>query len=457
MQSASPPSAPAQAPDPRTQAMLRGPIAATLLRFAAPTVLVVTIQALVSIMETYFVGILGTDALAGVALVFPVMMLMQMMSAGGIGGGVASAVARALGAGRREDADALTLHSLLISVCLGLVFTLSAFLWGRSLYQALGGRGPALQIAVTYSNIVFAGSVALWVFNTLGAVLRGAGNMVLPAQVSVAGAIVLVPLSALLVFGWGPIPGLGVAGAGLAFVFYYVAGTVVLARRVFLARNSASESIRGFRLQGRHLRDILGVGGISALMTAQANLTVVILTGLVGGFGTAALAGFGLATRLDYILVPLLFGLGSAAVTLVATNLGAGQAERANRIAWIAVAIGAGATELIGATVALAPRLWLGTFSDAADVIGNGAVYLRTVGPFYGFFGAAMILYFCAQGAGRMLWPFVGGVARLLLAAFGGWFAVRELNTGFAGLAVMVAASYAAFAAINVFGLRARR
>ena len=443
-------------PDARTQAILRGPIVATLLRFAAPTVLVVTIQALVSIMETYFVGIIGTDALAGVALVFPVMMLMQMMSAGGIGGGVASAVARALGGGRRADADALTLHSLLISVALGLVFTLSAFLWGRPLYQALGGRGPALQIAVTYSNIVFAGSVALWVFNTLGAVLRGAGNMVLPAQVSVVGAVVLVPLSALLVFGWGPIPGLGVAGAGLAFVFYYVAGTIVLARKVFLAANAARVSIRRFRLQGRHLRDILGVGGISALMTAQANLTIVVLTGLVGGFGTAALAGFGLAIRLDYILVPLLFGLGSAAVTLVATNLGAGQTERANRIAWIAVAIGAAATELIGATVAVVPRLWLGTFSDAADVIDSGTVYLRTVGPFYGFFGAAMILYFCAQGAGKMLWPFIGGIARLLLATLGGWLAVRRLDAGLAGLAVMVAASYAAFGAINVLAFRER-
>jgi Na+-driven multidrug efflux pump len=84
-------------------------------------------------------------------------------------------------------------------------------------------------------------------------------------------------------------------------------------------------------------------------------------------------------------------------------------------------------------------------------------VYLRTVGPFYGCFGAAMILYFCAQGAGKMLWPFIGGIARLLLAALGGWLAVRQLGTGFAGLAVMVAASYAVFAAINVFAFRGVR
>lgn len=444
----------ASAVDARRQAMLRGPIATTLVRFATPTVAVVTIQSLVVIMQTYFVGLLGTEALAGVALVFPVTMLMQMMSASGIGGGVASALARAFGAGRRSDVNELTLHSLVIAAALGGAFTLAALFWGRPLYRMLGGRGQALEVAVTYSNVVFAGNIAMWLFNTLSAILRGFGDMVLPAKVSVVGAIALVPLSALLVFGWGPLPGLGVAGAGLAFVLYYFAAAIILVRHV-LSGAQTRLTLRGFRLQSRHLRDILVVGGASAFMTAQANLIMIILTGLVSAFGTAALAGFGLATRLDYILVPLLFGLGSAAVTLVATNLGAGQVERARRIAWTAVAIGAGATEIIGLAVALAPNLWLGTFTRAADVLNSGGLYLRTVGPFYGCFGAGMILYFCAQGAGKMLWPLLGGVARLLVATLGAWIVVRHLGVGLAGLTVMVAASYAVFAAINAMVFRA--
>src|ERR671930_1171612 len=118
--------------DRRTRMLLEGPIAGTLLRLAAPNVLVMFVQAAVGLIETYFVGKLGTDALAGVTLVFPVLMLMQMMSAGAMGGGISSAIARALGAGRRADANALTLHALAIALGFGLVFMLALLGGGRS-------------------------------------------------------------------------------------------------------------------------------------------------------------------------------------------------------------------------------------------------------------------------------------------------------------------------------------
>src|SRR5437867_1175233 len=107
------------------------------------------VQASVGLIETYFIGKLGTEALAGVALVFPVVMLMQMMSAGAMGGGISSAVARALGAGRRADADALVLHALAISVGFGLLFMLAVLGGGRWLYSAMGGSGASLAVALT--------------------------------------------------------------------------------------------------------------------------------------------------------------------------------------------------------------------------------------------------------------------------------------------------------------------
>src|SRR5207249_8669331 len=158
--------------DARTRVLLEGPIVSTLLRLATPNVLVMFVQASVGLIETYFVGKLGTDALAGVALVFPVLMLMQMMSAGAMGGGISSAVARALGAGRRADADALALHALAIAGGFGLVFTLAVLGGGRWLYAAMGGQGPSLAAALTYSNIAFSGAILIWVFNSLANVIR---------------------------------------------------------------------------------------------------------------------------------------------------------------------------------------------------------------------------------------------------------------------------------------------
>jgi Na+-driven multidrug efflux pump len=205
--------------NPRTRLLLEAPIAATLVRLAAPNMLVMLAQAAVGLIETYFVGWLGTDALAGVALVFPLVMLMQMMSAGAMGGGISSAVARALGAGRgADDADALALHALVIALILGLVFMLVMLAGGRSIYTMMGGSGATLTAALAYSNVVFSAAVLIWVFNSLGNVVRGTGNMMVPAIVTLVGVAVLVPLSPCLILGWGPFPRLGVAGGAVAVI-----------------------------------------------------------------------------------------------------------------------------------------------------------------------------------------------------------------------------------------------
>jgi len=189
--------------DPRTRNLLESPITPTLLRLAIPNVITTVVQASTGLIETYFIGKLGTDALAGVALVFPGVMLMQMMSAGAMGGGVSSAIARALGAGRREDADATISHALIIAAGFALFFSVTVIAAGPWLYSALGGQGRSLAVALTYSNIVFAGVILIWLFNTLANVIRGTGNTLFPAMVTLIGAALLIPLSAALIFGFG--------------------------------------------------------------------------------------------------------------------------------------------------------------------------------------------------------------------------------------------------------------
>ena len=177
----------------RTLRLLEGSIVPTLLRMAWPNVLVMVAQAATGLIETYFVAKLGTDALAGMALVFPCVMLMQMISAGAMGGGISSAIARALGAGRREEADALVLHAVVINVALGAFFSVIMLGFGAPIYRALGGQGGELKAALTYSNVVFAGNVLVWLMNGLANVIRGTGNMLMPALVTVIGVVFLDP------------------------------------------------------------------------------------------------------------------------------------------------------------------------------------------------------------------------------------------------------------------------
>jgi len=428
--------------DPRTRALIEGPIAATLLRLAAPNTAVMFAQAAVGLVETYFIGKLGTDPLAGVALVFPVVMLMQMMSAGAMGGGMSSAIARALGAGRRADADALALHALVIALVFGLTFTIALLAGGRWLYTAMGGSGAALAAALTYSRVVFAGAVLVWLFNSLANVIRGTGNMQFPALVTCSGVVVLVPLSPCLIFGLGPFPKLGVAGGAAAVLLYYATGSVVLAAYLRSGRSVVRLTLAGIRLRSRLFADILRVGAVAALITVQTNLTIAIATGLVGAFGAAAIAGYGTGSRLEYLLIPLVFGLGGPLVAMVGTNIGAGRPDRALRVAWIGAAIATALCELIGICAAAAPRAWLALFDRDPAMLDAGARYLHTVGPVYGLFGLGMALYFASQGAGRLLWPFVANMARLLIAAGGGFIALRirgNLDDVFVALAVALA------------------
>jgi putative MATE family efflux protein len=424
--------------NPRTRALLQGPIASTLLRMAWPNVLVMLAQAATGLIETWFVAKLGTDALAGMALVFPGVMLVQMISAGAMGGGISSAIARALGGGRREDADALVLHALLINVALGAVFSLVMLAFGRPIYRALGGSGGELEAALAYSNVVFAGNVLLWLLNGLASVIRGTGNMLVPALVICVGVAVLVPLSPMLIFGIGPFPALGIAGGGVALVSFYAAGTAVLAWYVLSGRNIAR--LRRSRLRWPLFRDILGVGAVAAITSLQTNVIIALATALAAfTAGAGAAAGYGTGARLEYLLVPLVFGLGAPLVAMVGTNVGAGERRRALRVAFVGGAIAFAITEAIGIAAAVWPTAWLALFSSDPGVIAVGTSYLRIVGPAYGFFGLALALYFASQGAGRLFWPLSAGFLRMLVAIGGGWIALRltgSLHWLFAALAL---------------------
>ena len=415
--------------NPRTRRLLQGPILPTLLQLAWPNVLVMTAQASTGLIETWWVAHLGTDALAGMALVFPGFMMMTMLSSGAVGGGIASAIARTLGAGRHADADALVLHAILINLAFGLLTSALFLLWGRGLYTAMGGHGPSLEAAMTYSNVVFAGNILIWLMNALASVIRGTGNMLVPSLAICVGVVLLVPLSPILIFGWTPIPGLtipafGIAGGGLAILATTLVMTAVLA--AYMLSGRCVVRLRRTPLRWPLFADILRVGAVAAVNTLQTSLTVTLVTAMVGATGGPdAVAGYGTGARLEYLLIPLVFGLGAPMVAMVGTNVGAGHQRRALRIALTGGAIAFILTETIGIAAALFPRAWLDLFGHDPRMLGTGVAYLHLVGPFYGFFGLGLSLYFAAQGAGRLGLPLLAGVLRMLVAVSGGWLVLH--------------------------------
>jgi putative MATE family efflux protein len=444
--------APAKAAQPaaRTKLLLEGPILPTLLRLSAPNVLNLLAFAGMITFDGFFLGQLGSDALAGASLAFPWVMLVLQTTNSGMGAGVSSAVARALGAGQRERADALVFHAFLLALALGAIFSILMLLGGPYLFRWMGGRDDMLAAALSYANVAMGGAVCICMLNLLGNAVRGTGNMALPATVLVACVLVHIAISPILIFGAGPLPALGAAGAAWGLVIPFAAGSVGLIWYLRSRHALVRLDFRAATPRRELFADILKVGVPGLINTAITNLSVVVLTGVAGQLGRDAAIGYAMGARLEYILQPIAFGFGTAIVTMVGTNWGARQYRRARAIALTGATTVAAVCGTIGLIVAFHPGLWLDLFSGDAEVIRLGALYLRIVGPAYVCFGLGLGLFFVAQGFGRGTAAASANAARLAANVAGGLAAIYWLDLGVIGLFAAVAAGFCLYAALLV-------
>ena len=286
--------------------------------------------------------------------------------------------------------------------------------------------------------------------NLLGGAVRGTGNMTLPSAVIGSSVLAHIVLSPLLIFGWGPVPALGPAGAGWGLTLSFGAGSLVLIAYLRSSRSLITLAFRGVPLEWSLFAEILKVGVPGLVNVAITNISVVLLTGIAGRLGTEAAIGYAMGARLEYILIPLGFGFGTAIVAMVGTNWGAKQYPRARQIAWTGAATVATTCAVIGLFAALFPEIWFGLFSTDAEVIRIGTLYLQIVGPIYGFYGLGIALHFAMQGFGSVVLIVVANGVRLLASAGGALIAIYWFDLGAIGFFLAVAIGFCAFAAMAV-------
>jgi putative MATE family efflux protein len=407
---------------PAREALVDGPILRTLLWLAWPNVIALSAGTCVVIAETSYIGRLGVESLAAMALVFPFVILTMTMSGGAMGGGVASAIARALGAGDSERASALATHALLIGAGFGLTFTFVMLTFGPALLQMLGGRGDVLARAIGYTQIFFGAAVVPWLMNTLVAILRGTGNMKLPSLIVLNSAVCQVILGGVLGLGFGPVPQFGMRGVAAGSLIAYSIGGAIMAWYIFSGRARVTPVVRGLRIRRGMLFDILKVGAISCFSPLQAVLTITIFTHMLAQFGTEILAGYGIGARLEFMLTSIAFAVGVASVPMVGMAIGARRVARARRIAWIAGCVSFLSVGLFGTVIAIFPDLWVNIFTHDPGVRAASRQYLSTAAPMYAFIGLSIAMYFSSQGAAKVLGPVLAQTARLLFVAGGGWW-----------------------------------
>lgn len=441
--------------------MRDGPIFSTLVSLTIPNLVALCSAAIVTIAETAYVGRLGLEALGGVALVFPIVMLMQMLSAGAMGGAISGAVSRALGAGDSERAQALAVTAALIGLTAGTSFALLIWILGPSIYALLGGTGEVARQATAYSNVVALGVLAIWMTNSLASVARGSGNMVMPAAITLAAGFLQIAIGGAFGLGLGPAPRLGVAGVALGQL---VAFSLALIALILFLRSSRSRTTLRFNIrlaERARFADILRVGLPAALSPLQSVGSVLVLTALIARFGPEALAGYGIGSRLEFLLIPVAFSVGVACVPMVGTAIGHADVQRARRVAWTAGALAAAALGVIGTIVVIAPDLWAGLFVNNGAVLNATHLYLRLAGAAYPFFGLGLCLYFASQGAGKVGGPIMAQTLRLAIIVIGGaaLVAVKAPLWAFFALSAlaMVALGVGTAAAIYFTPWKARR
>ena len=434
--------------DPRTKHLLTAQPLPLLARLATPSTVAFFIQGSVSLTEVWFIGQLGETPLAAIALAFPLLMLTQTLSGGAIGGAVAASIARSLGAGDAPRAERLIWHALAVAIGGAMLILIIFLIGGEAFLRFLGGTGEVLVQSYAYASILLSAGVSLWLVGILTAVFRGTGEMQFPAQMMVLNAIIQIPLSGCLILGWAGAPQLGIIGAALSAIIAATVVCVPLLLRLIFSKGSVSLRRSAMRFSKIDFGDILRVALPASLSPVLTVSTVLMLTAFVATFGEAALAGYGIGSRVEFLIIPLVFGLGSAMTSLVGISIGAANAERAEQVARVGGTTAGLIAGSVGLILALFPDTWISVFTDAPEVHEAAKGYIQIVGPFFFFHGIGLSLYFASQGASAMLWPVIATILRLLVAATAAYTFAFTLEFGLAGIYVAAAAAMALYATV---------
>lgn len=433
--------------------LVSDPILPTLVRLSLPNMAAMLATALVALVETAFAGKIGLNALAGIAIVFPIVVLQQSLANGAIGGGVSSAISRALGRGDEEYAEALAFHSVILGLGIGLAVAIAMLTFGHSAWRLLGASGDVLDQAQAYALIAFIGAPGVWLTSLLISVFRGSGNMRLPSLVTLILLLAQAALGGAFGLGLGPFPQLGMSGVALGLTISYSGAALVLFACLQLPKARVRLRLRGIPLRQKLFRDILSVGLPTCISPIQTVLTVLIITALISRHGPEAMAGYGIGARLEMIMIPVAFGIGVACLPMVGMAIGVGNIARARRVAAIGAVMAGGFVGSIGVVVAIAAKHWAGLFASDPITASYAQTFLVIVGPAFAFLGVGLCLLFAAQGAGKVLGPVLAGTLRLAVVGFGGWYlvSVDAAPVVYFWLVAIGMVAYGGFAATSVW------
>ena len=434
----------------QTSPLVGAPLARTMFRLAVPGVVGALLFSALGLIEAHYLSRAGATALAAVAVVFPLIILAAMFSAGAIGGAVSGHTARAIGAGDTQQASAVLVCAVLISIVGGLLMWCMVVMFGPALYRHASDSQVVVAAAERYAAMVFPAMPAFWLVNMLCSVMRGTGDMVRPALVAAAMLVVYAVLGAWLILPAGSDVHAAIRASATAIVSAYLVSLLLAIFFITRARQAIQFKLSAFRWHT--LIVVLRQGLLASSQSLMTVTYALVTTVLFSRFGTDWLAGFGLAVRLELIMVPIIFGMGASLIAIVGAYVGAGHRQQAIAIAWRGILINAALVGVIGILFSLFPNTWCALVGSDTSVIEHCNVSLRYVAPTYAFFALGLGCYFASQGLNTLKFPVLGALLRLVIVTTGLFWvsSTTEITT----VLLLVAGAVVAYGLLVVTGLK---
>lgn len=418
----------------RPLSLTTDPIPQLTWRIALPASVGMFFNTMFNFVDTYCAGLLGTEALAALSVSFPLFFLMIAVGSG-LSQGATAIISHALGAGDVASARRLFAQSLVFAISAGLMLTMFGLFAGPTCFRLLGAEGTWLAQTLSYMNVIFSGAIFFVVSMALNAGLTAQGETRVYRNFLIVGFFANCALNPLLMWGWSIVPAMGVAGLALATVIIQVGGCVMLWKGVSKTKLAEGLSAADFRPDLKSIREIAGQSIPAALNMMTIALGIIVMVWYVKHFGQAAVAAIGIATRIEQIVLMPAIGLGTAILSIVGQNHGAGLPNRV-REAWLTnIRHGVGMMVLGGALVWMFGGWMMGVLSKDPEVIVIGTRYLRIAAITLAAYPILFVTVFMMQGLKRPSYGLWIGIYRQVVAPIAVYHLLAfTLGWGIAGI-----------------------
>ncbi len=393
--------------------LTEGPVGRHLVKMTVPMLLGISTMMAQGLIDAWFLGKVGDRALAAFSFGFPILMIITSVAIG-LSAGTSSVVARAIGAEDYRRARRLTTDSLILSFLITGTLGLIGILTIEPLFRLLNAPQDMIPMIRSFMTILYSGIPFMVVGMVATGSMRATGDTLLPGKLMIAAALLNIVLDPIFIFGLGPIPAMGLDGAATAALLargaMFIGAVYLLAKRLKMIsfnRPDPKELVASWR-------DILHVGLPAAGTNAIIPVAVAVITGMIGRYGPEAVAGFGVASRIESMVLVIYYALSSVIGPFVGQNLSAGKERRIQLSLRQCAIFCLGSGLVLALLLALLSTSLPGLFSDNPDVLRVATLFLLIAPISYGAYGIVMVVNAAFNGLGKPMPGVYISVARMI-------------------------------------------